>query len=207
MADHFGPFSDNAVFTRYGDMASLLVVELGPSSPATIWWLPTILVLKLSLSMPKAVWRVPSTCRTLPPLALRPLVSSVLADSPSDNTSANLIESEVAQDASGIERHLSRRLKEHDSVGVFDISIAGDTVKVRLSQEACRREVYTPRRASQFLTALTPWEPIRVILNGRADWSSGRYYYLQDYHAILCGPMRSYDLLPVRTFDFQADLI
>jgi len=157
--------------------------------------------------MTKDLWRVSSTCRTLQPLTLEPLVSAALSDTTCEAPPANLIEYEVSADSSAIQSRISRRLKEHDSAGVFDLAIAGEAVRMRLSQEACRREVYTPRRSSQFLASLKPWEPIRVILNGKADWSSGRFYYLQDYHVILCSPVGSYVLLTVRTFDFQADLI
>ena len=157
--------------------------------------------------MPKAVWRKPSTCRTLPPVVLEPLIDSALQNSQAQHTPANLIESEVAADGSRITNRISRKLKESDWAGVFDFTVAGQDVKIRLSQEACGREVYTPRRSSQFLAVLKPWEPIRVILNGKADWHSDRYYYLQDYYVILCGPVRAEVLLSVRTFDLQADLL
>lgn len=157
--------------------------------------------------MPKAVWRKPSTCRTLPPLALQPLIDWALQDPQPQNTPANLIESEVAADGSSITNRVSRKLKEDDSAGVFDFAIAGQDVRIRLSEEACLREVYAPRRSSQFLTVLKPWGPIRVILNGKADWHSHRYYYLQDYYVVLCDSVRTHESLPVRTFDLQADLI
>jgi len=180
---------------------------LSRSRPATIWWLRTILFLKRSLLIPKAVWRVPSTCRTLTPLTLEPLVCAALEDTTCESAQASLIEEEVVADGSATQGRVSRRLKEHDSAAVFDLAVADDSVKMRLNQEACRREVYTPRRSSQFLAVLKPWEPIRVVLNGKADWPSGRIYYVQDYHVILCGPARSCVLLPVRTFDLQADLV
>lgn len=46
-----------------------------------------------------------------------------------------------------------------------------------------------------------------MIINGKADWYSDRYYYLQDYHVVLCAAPRGESVLPVRMFDFQADLI
>jgi hypothetical protein len=116
---------------------------------------------------------------------LEPLLETALDVSASAQTSANLIESEATSDGSEVRTRVSRELKNDDSAGVFELSTNAGTVKLRLSQEACRREVYTPRRSSQFLAALQPWEPIRVVLNGKADWPSGRYYYLQDYYVIL----------------------
>lgn len=113
----------------------------------------------------------------------------------------------MAPDGSDVTKPVSRKLKEHDSAGVFNFVISGHDVKLRLNQEACGREVYVPRRPSQFLAVLKPWEAIRVILNGKADGHSDRYYYLQDYYVILCDPARTHESIPVRTFDLQADLI
>ncbi len=166
----------------------------------------TVLILKRSLSIPKAVWRLPATRRTLPPLHLEPLLKGCDLRV-SGNGPAELIEWEVAADGSEIQTRAQRPLKENDSAGVFDLVFNGGKVKLRLSQEACRREMYTPRRPSQYLTVLDPGEPVRVILNGKADWPSGRYYYLQDYHVILFAGASQRQLLPVRNFDFQADLI
>jgi hypothetical protein len=157
--------------------------------------------------MPKDIWRLPETCRTLPGLALELLLRDVLHSRRSENTPPTLVEADIAVDGRRVETQRSRTLKDSDSVGVFDLRIADGRVRLRLSEEACRREVYTPRRSSQFLVALQPWEPIRVILNGKADWPSGRYYYLQDYFVLLCDPPLHDALLPVRTFDLQADLI
>jgi hypothetical protein len=167
-----------------------------------------IIILKRSASMPKDIWRLPSTRRTLPTLALLEslLNAALLVWTPQDG-SPMLIESDVAEDGIEVKTGVMRALKDEDSAGIFDLRATGQTVKLRLSQEACRREVYTPRRSSQFLTDLKPWAPIRVIINGKADWPSGRYYYLQDYHVILCEMPRPDGPLPLQTFDFQADLI
>jgi hypothetical protein len=170
--------------------------------------LSAIVILKRSVSMPKSIWRLPATRRTLPPLAeLRSLVDTSLDGWTAEGKAAALIESEISEDGLEVKSRGLRPVKHQDSAGVFDLTTTDDQVKLRLSQEACRREVYTPRRSPQYLTTLRPWEPIRVILNGKADWHSDRYYYLQDYHVILCHAARGESLLPVRIFDFQADLI
>jgi len=167
-----------------------------------------IIILKRSASIPKDCWRLPSTRRTLPALTLLEslLNAALLVWTPQDG-SPTLIESEVGEDGIDVKTRVARALKDDDSAGVFDFRITGQKVKLRLSQEACQREVFTPRRSSQFLTDLKPWSPIRVILNGKADWHSGRQYYLQDYHVILCDMPRPDGPLLVRTFDFQADLV
>jgi hypothetical protein len=167
-----------------------------------------ILILKRSVSMPKDIWRLPSTHRTLPPLiSLESLLdAALLVRTPQDGSPA-LIESQVAEDGIQVKTEVVRTLKDNDSAGIFDLRITGQKVTLRLSQEACRREVYTPRRSSQFLTDLKPWAPVRVILNGKADWSSGRSYYLQDYHVILCDLPRPDGPFAVRTINLQADLL
>ena len=138
---------------------------------------------------------------------LEPLLKAALLLSTAENVSPTLIESNVAEDGIEVKAGVVRTLEGDDSAGIFDLSIIDQQVRLRLSQEACRREVYTPRRSSRFLTVLKPWTPIRVILNGKADWPSGRYYYLQDYHVVLCDPSPIDGPFSVRTFDFQADLI
>jgi hypothetical protein len=119
-----------------------------------------------------------------------------------------IIESDLAQGGTELSTAVPRNAKETDWAGVFELRTTGKEIKLRLSQEACSREVHTPRRSSQYVATLQPWEPIRLILNGKADWPSGRLYYLQDYHVVLCGADSCPENLPpVRTFDFQADLI
>src|SRR5260370_34735963 len=114
--------------------------------------------------MPKAVWRSPSPRRTLSPLILEPLVETALNVSPSEQTSTHLIESEVTSDGSEVKTRLSRELKNDDSAGVFELAATAETVRLRLSQEACRRELYTPPLSSPFLAALLPSTPTRAVL-------------------------------------------
>jgi hypothetical protein len=168
----------------------------------------SIVILKRSVSLPKSIWRLPSTRRTLPPLTrLQSLLETALHEWAAEDKSPALIEGEISEDGLSVTPRRPRGLKHQDSAGVFDLVTTNDQVKLRLSQEACRREVYTPRRSPQYIATLRMWEPIRVIINGKADWHSDRYYYLQDYHVILCDRPRGESLLAVRTFDFQADLI
>lgn len=168
-----------------------------------------ILILKRSISMPKAVWRSPSTKRTLAPLTMEGLVDKSLQGWSARSPVAQLIiEADVAQDGSDLKAAVPRAALDKDWSGVFALNMVGAQVRLSLTQEACHREVRAPRRSTQFLTCLQPWEPIRVILNGKADdGSSHRHYYLQDYHVVLCQGARPKGLQPVRTFDFQADLI
>ena len=166
-----------------------------------------IVILNRSVSLPKEVWRLPSTERTLRPLALEALLPVVLQAWSSASAPALLIESDIAADGSEVRTQVPRPLKDTDWAGVFALSVVGEKVKLQLSQEACMREVYTPRRRSQHLATLRPWEPARVILNGKADWPSGRRYYILEYSVTLCDTPRMGELLPVRNFDLQADLI
>src|SRR5262249_27241709 len=130
----------------------------------------------------KSIWRLPSTRRMLPPITqLQPLVDKALHVWTVKHASMVLIEGEISEDGSDVRTRVPRLLKPYDSAGVFDLSATDEKVKLRISQEGCRREVHTPRRSSQYLATLRPWEPIRVILNGKADWHSDRYYYLLDH--------------------------
>ena len=84
-------------------------------------------------------------------------------------------------------------------------------VKLRMQEEACRKELNTPPRSSQHLATLAFWKPMRVLLNGKSDWHEGvRFYVLQDYHIVLCNDSDDSQrklFSSVQFFDLQADLI
>ena len=165
-----------------------------------------MLILKRSYSIPKQVWREAATRRTPPPLVLDPLVEQALsAWTPAGE--AALIEADVQPGGGGLRGLAVRAAREEDASGVFTLSFAGDNIRLRLSQKACRREVCVPRRSSRHLAILELWQPLRLILNGKADWPGGRFYFVQDYHVLLCDPTPPDCLPEVRTFDLQADLL
>ena len=156
--------------------------------------------------MPKDIWRLAVTRRTLPPLDYGPLILQALQTWPEGGASPVMIEAHVVRDGGALEAAVLRAAKSHDCAAIFELNFSDDRAKLRLSEQACAREVHTPRRRSRQLATLRLWEPVRVVLNGKADWPSGRLYYLLDYHVVLCsrGPCA---LLPARTYDLQADLV
>ena len=123
----------------------------------------TILILRRSVQMPKHLWRQPSTCRTLLPILLDPIVGQALQCRTSHHpTGYGVVEAELSIDGDHLEKRTERtgRVKK-DWSGVFNVTTVGCQVKLSLSQEACHREVYTPRRSTQYLATLKPWEPTR----------------------------------------------
>ena len=98
------------------------------------------------------------------------------------------------------------KLKARHRNGALEVHTLDSAFKLKLNGEACQHQVYTPRRNSRHLAALAFWKPIRVLLNGKADWSSGRYYYLQDYHVVLCNESMPSSLPAPELMDLQADL-
>jgi hypothetical protein len=110
-----------------------------------------IVILKRSASIPKDVWRLPSTRRTLPALTLlESLLNTPLLFWTAENVSPTLIESDIAEDGAELKTRIVRTLRRRLS-GHIRFEITGRKVKLKISEEACRREVYTPRRSSQFL--------------------------------------------------------
>src|SRR5580704_6924557 len=104
-----------------------------------------IVILKRAASIPKDVWRMPSTRRTLPALtSLESLLSTALLFWTAENVSPTLIESDIAEDGVEVKTGVVRTLKDDDSAGIFGLRITGQGMKLRLSEEACRRELYTP---------------------------------------------------------------
>jgi hypothetical protein len=77
---------------------------------------------------------------------------------------------------------------------------------VKLSEQGCFHAVHQPRRSSRHLPTLHCWEPIQVVLNGKADWTSGRFYYLKHYLIVLANESFPERLAPSKIFNLQADL-
>ena len=166
-----------------------------------------VLILKRSFSLPKAAWRLQSTRRTLEALDLEPLLAQALRTWDEGSPSPAIIEWEVAPDGTAQGRPSLREADSSDEAGVFELEFVSEGVKLRLSQEACHREVYMPRRPSRHIATLGPWETVRVVLNGKADWPSGRFYYVQDYHVVVCDNRSPERLRTERLLDLQEDLI
>jgi hypothetical protein len=166
-----------------------------------------VLILKRAISVPKHIWRLPSTRRALQPLSLEPLVARALEAWEPGLVSPAIVEHDISEiDGTASRVPVARMAQRDDWAGVFHLSFSEEQVKLKLSHEACRREVISPRRSSQHIAELRLWKPIRVILNGKADWPSGRYYYVRDYHVVLCAEVRPESLGEVQIVDFQADL-
>lgn len=167
------------------------------------------LVLRRSATLPKHVWRHPATRRTLDPLDIAPLVQQALPGQPTASALEGnvIVDAEISQDCTHLVKLSARTSRtQREFQGALALTFTDGRVKLALNSEACRREVYTPRRQSRHLGALETWAPVRVILNGKAGWSSGRFYYLQDYHVILCDGPQPPTLRTARTFDLQEDL-
>ena len=180
-------------------MASIPSLATTPNSLSIL-----LLVLKRSIEIPKTVWRLPATRRTLDPFPLAPLLRLLLPQTiPPQST---LLTAELTPDATGITHQQTRPLKPIDHTAVFRLTQAQNTMKVALDSEACRLRLHHPHRPSRHLANFEPYRPLRVLLNGRADWSSGRYYYLRDYHLILFPGPQPTELPPLTTIDLQADL-
>ncbi|MBL8235071.1 MAG: hypothetical protein JNL98_41600 [Bryobacterales bacterium] len=139
---------------------------------------------------------------------IAPLVEQALSPQTAPAPEGNVIvDAEISQDCTHLAKLFARTATTaREFQGALALTFNDGRVKLALNSEACRRELFTPRRPSQHLGTLKPWEPVRVILNGKADWSSGRFYYLQDYHVILCDGPQPQTLPVARTFDLQAHL-
>jgi hypothetical protein len=170
-----------------------------------------LVVLKRSVSIPKKQWRLPSTRRTLDPIVAEPLLFRALKEWRSNPVSPAIVESEVSLDGGEIQSPVIRMAKQTDCTGVFLVQFVDHAVKLRMQEEACRKELNTPRRSSQHLATLAFWKPMRVLLNGKIDSHEGvRFYLLQDYHIVFCNDSddaKGKLLDSMQFFDFQADLI
>lgn len=157
--------------------------------------------------MPKAVWRTPSTRRTLAGFQIDSFLTSAWRQWMDQAISPAMVSCDLEAEPLALKSVTVRKLKPRDYSGALEIHLADSVFKLRLNAEGCRRQVYTPRRNSKHLAPLTFWKPIRVLLNGRAGWYSGQFYYLQDYHVVLCNESMPSSLPAPDLIDLQADLI
>ncbi|MGJ5818924.1 hypothetical protein [Paludibaculum fermentans] len=118
-----------------------------------------------------------------------------------------IVECDVDLDGALLKPPAIRAARDLDCAGVFGFGFTKDSLKVRLDQEACQRMLPSPKRRSRHLANLSQGTAIRVVLNGKADWPSGRYYYLLDFHVIFHGAAATEGIDMRRTFDLQADLL
>ncbi|HUS04906.1 MAG TPA: hypothetical protein VMZ52_01320 [Bryobacteraceae bacterium] len=168
---------------------------------------PSLIILKRTVILPKAQWRARSTRRTLDPLAIEQPVHNALQEWRGSSISPAIVESEIDINGTETRQIAVRKAKRTDSSGVFQIEYVGKDVRLTLLEEACSREVHWPRRPSRYLVTLTVWKPVRVLLNGQADWDRERYYYLQDYHVLACDHSQEALSPGMQFFDLQADLM
>jgi hypothetical protein len=187
------------------------VLEQGKPVSMTPDFHIALVILKRSVSIPKEQWRLPSARRTLDPITVEPLFLRALREWRSNPICPAIVESDVSLDGGKIHNPVIRTAKQNDCTGVFLVQFVEHGVKLRTQEEACRKELNTPRRASRHLATLAFWKPVRVLLNGKIDWHEGvRFYLLQDYHIVLCND--SVDskrklFSSIQFFDLQADLI
>jgi hypothetical protein len=158
--------------------------------------------------LPKHEWRLPTTRRTLDSLPMAPLLAHALPVWTRGAPPRAIVEVPIAMDGQPTAIAEVRRADPKGHAVVFDLEWTSGEVNLHLNREACAREVHAPSRESRHLLTLRPWRPMRVLLNGRADFREVRYYFLQDYHVLLCDRSAPPDPMPAaRTFDLQADLI
>jgi len=161
------------------------------------------LLLSRALDIPKALWRQRDTRRTFDAFPLAAIVNNQLANGLPAEATLRIVE--LAPDAASVTRQHSRAWKEIDHLAVFRTNRSSESVKIALDAQACN-SLGAPSRPSQHLATLEAWQPLRVVLNGRADYSSGRYYFLREYHLIFCPGTNRESLRETRTVDLQADL-
>lgn len=168
-----------------------------------------IVLLERSSLIPKEVWRDPACKRTFMPIEVSHLVTNAWKSSRPATAERGSIVQLLQPDGSAKEPPSVRPLQggQKEFIGVFDVSfVSPDRAKVTLREEECVRRVGSPRRHTRQIALLRPWQPVRVLLNGRSASYSGQYYLLREYHLALCTGDVPEQLDPPRFVDLQADL-
>lgn len=148
----------------------------------------SVLVVARRLVMTKEEWRERTRERTLPPFSLVPFLGE----------DGSLL---VSPDGLRVEERTA--FAAPGFIGVFAVR---GSFAVELREEACSSLFGSPRRATRRIAVLRPWQPVRVILNGRRANYSGQTYTVGDYHFVLRAGLVPEALAPARLVDLQADL-
>jgi len=167
-----------------------------------------VVVLERSSAIPKQDWRSASR-RTLLPIEVASLIRNVWKSNQNNADEQGSVVLSLTPDGSTKETEAVHSIQgqQRESIGVFEVVfLSRDQVKVTLLEEACARLVGSPKRRTRQIALLRPWQPVRVLLNGRSASYSGQYYLLQEYHLTLCTERTPDQLGPTRLVDLQADL-
>jgi len=87
---------------------------------------------------------------------------------------------------------------------VFHLTPGDEGYEIFLRGGACRAAFGEPIRPDRRLAILRPGIPLRVILNGRFDWTHDRLYGVADYYLFLRATPKDWSKL--KTIDLQEDL-
>jgi hypothetical protein len=165
-----------------------------------------VVLLRRESMTPKSIWRDASFRRTMHPVEISSTVLSAWTSHHSELVEQGVIavslEADGSQSSPGV---LHPMQSEHKKIlGSLEISFtAPDTVKVILRGDKLHG---VPKRATRQIAVLRPWRPIRILMNGRFDAHSDRFYTLSEYHLALCNDPAVERLPSPRFIDLQADL-
>jgi len=168
-----------------------------------------IVLLERSSLIPKQDWRDSSCRSTFLPFEIARLITNAWKSNHSEVPEQGSIVVSLQADGSAKNAHSVHPMQgqQNDFIGVFEVSfISPDRVKVTLREEECARHAGSPKRRTRQIALLRPWNPVRVLLNGRSASHSGHYYLLREYHLALCTDPTPGQLGPTQLVDLQADL-
>ena len=168
-----------------------------------------IVLLERSSSVPKHAWRDPAGQRTLAPFEAMQVIANTWKAHRNKIVEYGSISISLDLDGSaiGVQAVHSCKREQPEFIGVFEMSfVDDDRVKVFLREEECSRQLGSPRRHTHQIALLRPWQPVRILLNGRRSSHSEQNYLLLEYHLTLCADPVSDTQNPTQFVDLQAIL-
>lgn len=168
-----------------------------------------IVLFERSLTVPKERWRDPAFDRTLHPLDIADLIRGAWHPNRTATARRGGIVIPLHPDGSPQSPPLLRPIQGQQSwfAGVFEFTYrTADSITVELREEECTRRLGNPARPSRRIAILDPWNPVRILLNGRTSSYSGQHYILRDYYATLCSDPVPDSLGPLKHVDLQENL-
>lgn len=168
-----------------------------------------VVLLERGFMIPKDVWRDSSCRRTFMPIAVANLIIGAWKSNETAVAEQGALVMGLQRDgfANDLPSIHPMQGQQKTLIGVFAVSfVSANLVRVTLRGEECARTVGSPRQRTRQIALLRPWEPVRVLVNGRFGGSSGQHYFLREYHLALCSGSVPERVEAPRLVDLQADL-
>ncbi|MEO8028501.1 MAG: hypothetical protein ABI823_18615 [Bryobacteraceae bacterium] len=166
-----------------------------------------VIILQRKVTMAKEVWRKPTTRRTFSILAAGPMLVQAWNESLETLIRQGVVRADLTADGQSLVATAEvKEAAETVRAAIFSFEFRPGAIALKIEPSLCVSAVGLPRRDALRIGSLTPWNPIRVLINGRANFTSGPIYSVADYYVCLAEGDPPAVFADAKLHDLQADL-